>query len=147
MEATFHYEKRLRVKTHKLPKGVGDTVHMEGESSARPQDEEPTWLKKLYGKMRKAFCLQMDIQDRLYDAHKKEKFARRRQKAIKAMLELPVSSGSEDRITPREDWISAYSRWSSDDDATSSPPHTPFHRGAPRCQVPAGWENCEPWDV
>jgi hypothetical protein len=72
------------------------------------------------GKMRRSFYFQQDMQDRAYKAHVKEKNARRQQKEIMTKLDLPVSSGSEDSITPKEKWVSHYSTWSSDDEAPAA---------------------------
>jgi hypothetical protein len=81
------------------------------ETKEQPRmDQEPSWLNKLMGKMKKSFCLKLDLQDRAYEAHKKEKNARRCQKEIMTKLDLPVSSGSKKSITPKEKWISVACR-------------------------------------
>jgi hypothetical protein len=124
MTITIHQEKCLRVKKHAEPLVPGGQPHPEDpvdETEEQPRmDQEPSWLNRLMGKMKKSFCLQLDMQDRAYEAHKKEKLARRCQKEIMTKLDLPVSSGSEDSITPKEKWVSHYSTWSSDDEAPAA---------------------------
>ena len=52
-----------------------------------------------------------DVQDRLYDSHVYQKKAAQRQKAIMRSLSLPVSEGSEENITDKDEWISKQSNW------------------------------------
>jgi len=82
--------------------------------------EEPSWFKKLMGKLHKSFCLKVDLQERMYEEHARAKKDRQRQKQILRHLQLPVSDGSEGIITPKEKWISSH-RWSSDDEAGAGP--------------------------
>ena len=87
-------------------------------------DKEPSWLGKLMTKLKKSFCLKQEIQGQLYDAHSNEKKARRRQKAIMRGMNLPVSDGSEDVITPEEEWLSNL-KWS-DEESTGAGPSSAF---------------------
>jgi hypothetical protein len=113
MTITIHQEKCLRVRKHAKPLVPGGHPHIKdpvNETEEQPRmDQEPSWLKNLTGKLEKSFCLKLDMQDRVYEAHKKEKNARRRQKEIMGALNLPVSLGSEKSITPKAQWISHYS--------------------------------------
>ena len=95
-------------------------------------DEEPSWLKKLMGKLMKSFCLKIDLQDRMYEEHVNAKKDRQRQKQLMKHFQLPVSDGSENVITPKEKWVSSQ-RWSSSEDVTG--PST----------FPPDWVNAEPW--
>ena len=70
--------------------------------------------------MKKTFCLQADIQKKIYKAHVNEKLARRRQIAMMKHLNMQVQSGSEKSITPEERWISTHSTWT-DDEAPPQP--------------------------
>ncbi|KAK1646189.1 hypothetical protein QYE76_063994 [Lolium multiflorum] len=60
---------------------------------------EPSWYTKLKIKVKKTFCLQLDIQERMYDAYVAEKKARRRQKSIMTKLGVEVSP-PEENILP-----------------------------------------------
>src|ERR1041385_1194044 len=85
---------------------------------------------KLKAKVRKTFCLQLDIQHNMYLAHKREKKSRARQIHMMRALQLEVSSGSEKDITSEEKWISQnYSRWTDSDD---TPPPTVEHSPPPQ---------------
>ena len=137
MKITFHLEKSFEVKPHKQPRtaeeraaaeaGTGTpTVPTRAAASSVPydvqratHDKEPSWVGKLMIKMKKSFCLKLEIQDRMYDAHQNEKKSRRCQKAIMTHLNLPVSDGSEGVITPKDEWISKI-KWSDDDEAGPS---------------------------
>ena len=70
--------------------------------------------------MNKTFCLQTDIQKKLYEAHVNENHARRHQIAMMKHLNMPVQSGSKKSITQEERWISAHITWS-DDEAPCQP--------------------------
>ena len=59
----------------------------------------------------------------MYEAHVYAKKASARQKDMMAAKGLTVSEGSENNITPEDQWISQHSRW--DDDVSSS------HRAPP----------------
>ena len=76
---------------------------------------KPSWVTKLTAKVKKTFCLQTDIQKKMYEAHVNEKLARRRQIAMMKHLNMPFNSGSEKSNTPEDRWISAHSTWSDDE--------------------------------
>ena len=81
-------------------------------------------MAKLKHKVKKLFCLQTDVQHKMYLAHVDAKKARQERKAIMRKLEIPVQDGSEDRITPEDKWISSHSHWTDSDEsnaATSAP--------------------------
>ena len=81
---------------------------------------KPSWVTNLTAKVKKTFCLQTNIQKRMYEAHVNEKHARRCQIAMMKHLNMSVQSGSEKSITPEERWISAHITWS-DDEAPRQP--------------------------
>ena len=80
-------------------------------------------MGKLMAKLKKSFCLKLEIQDQMYDAHLNEKKSRQCQKAIMTHLNLPVSDGSEGVIPPKEEWISKI-KWSYDDSTAARPTTT-----------------------
>ncbi|KAK1646410.1 hypothetical protein QYE76_064215 [Lolium multiflorum] len=81
---------------------------------------EPSWYTKLKIKVKKTFCLQLDIQEHMYDSYVAEKKARRRQKSNMRKLGMEVSPpGSEENIIPKPQWISAHSQWSDGEDGPS----------------------------
>ena len=62
------------------------------------------------------------MQHRLYESHVNEKIARQCQIQMMRAMSLEVRSGSENNITPEDQWISQqYSRWTDSDD---TPPPT-----------------------
>jgi hypothetical protein len=140
MKATIHPEKGLRVKkVHIQPAARGERPVPEGEGDA-PEDEprmeeEPSWMGKLMGKLKRSFCLKLDMQDRAYEAHVRARKDTRRQKAIMKKLDLPVSPESDRSITPKDKWISHYT-WSSGDEEDVAPT-TSF----------SGWGNWDANDV
>ena len=72
----FHLEKRLCIKPHTLP---ADRFKKGKKASDAPVDE-PSWFKKFQIQLKKTFCLSLDLQERMYDAHVQEKKARLHQK-------------------------------------------------------------------
>ena len=80
-----HLVKELRIKAHLPPKTkpIDPEVAAEAEraSGSAPPLEEPSWFKKLQIKAKRAFCLKLDLEDRLYEAHVYHKKAAQRQKA------------------------------------------------------------------
>ena len=141
MKITFHLEKSFKVKPHKQPRtaeeraaaeaGTGTpTVPTRAAASSVPydvhratHDKEPSWVGKLMAKLKKSFCLKLEIQDQMYDAHRNEKKSRQRQKAIMTQLNLPVFDGSEGVITPKDEWISKI-KWSDDESTEAGPSGT-----------------------
>jgi hypothetical protein len=121
---TDHPRKNLLIKDHGLPASAtatvapsadpstapapkidGFTVHMglgENPNSIYDPTLEPSWYTKLKIKVKKIFCLQLDIQERMYDSYVVEKKARRPQKSIMRKLGVEVSPPrSEETIIPK----------------------------------------------
>jgi hypothetical protein len=135
----FHEVKRIWIMVHLSPMDSEDAAPNGNRDGVDPSAAEPSWDKRLLTKVRKTFCLQLSIQDRQYEAHCNEKLARRRKKAMMRQLNLPVSKGSEDNITPKDRWISEHSVWGEDPlepvfGASSSPLHD------------MEWASEQPWD-
>ena len=84
-------------------------------SGSAPPLEEPSWFKKLQIKAKRAFCLKLDLEDRLYEAHVHHKKAAQRHKAMMRHMQIPVSDGSEEVITPKNKWVSKQGFWSDED--------------------------------
>ena len=120
---TDHPVKQLRVKKPKSPK---KKIAAAGPSAPI---EEPSWLKKLNIKLKKSFCLKLDIEEHMYDAHCYHKKAARRQKEMMKKMGHEVSSGSEGTITPKEQWLSKHRNWDDDDEAVP-PPGSDTHPAA-----------------
>jgi hypothetical protein len=122
-DLTTHYTKRLLVKKHEDPIEPGTEPPQDdipeadvgGSGPSHVDESEPSWVKKMMNKLKKSFCLKIDLQKRMYKEHEGAKKDRQRQKQIMRKLELPVSDGSEDEITPEEDWISKQ-QWSTSED-------------------------------
>ena len=106
---------KLRQKEHwgtpAAPEVEAHASESEGddEPDYEPPSEEPTWAAKLKQKMKKLFCIQAQGQ---YKAHVAAKKARGRDKAMMRHLGMELSSGSEDKITDEEEWISKNCKWS-----------------------------------
>ena len=81
-----------------------------------PSGVEPSWAKKLKLKMKKLFCMETHEQ---YMAHMSEKNSRSCHKALMRQLGVEVASGSEDKITNEEEWISQSCPWT--DSETDQP--------------------------
>ena len=75
--------------------------------------EKPGWLKSIQIKIKKSFCL---LDDRMYEAHVQEKKSRLRQKQIMRKLDLPVSDGSEEDVTPKATWVAERVAWSDEEE-------------------------------
>ena len=78
---------------------------------------------------RSLFCLKLDLQDKMYYEHEQNKKIRQRQKDMMTHMGLEVSEGSENVITPREEWISKH-KWSSSEDSIPEA-HEPWTRSSP----------------
>ena len=121
----LHRVKTLPIKKHEEPRQPYGTVDADDDDS----DYEVSgskfkkWLGKLTARVKASWCFKVDLQDRMYDQHVQDKKSRKRQKEIMRKLDIPVSSGSEGRITPKEQWVSKQ-RWpeSSNDSGSSQPP-------------------------
>ena len=59
--------------------------------------------------MKKLFCIEAKGQ---YRAHVAEKAARTRHKTMMRALGQEITSGSEERVTDEEEWISQHCKWS-----------------------------------
>jgi hypothetical protein len=94
--------------------------------SSSQEMEQPGWAAKLTRKVKKLFCMQPHMQHKMYLAHKREKENRKLQKEFYRRQGMDVSSGSEERITDREDWVYKFSTWEIDEDtagtSSSAPP-------------------------
>ena len=114
-----HLVKELRIKAHLPPKtkplDPEAAAEAERASGSAPPLEEPTWFKKLQIKLKRAFCLKLDLEDRLYEAHVYHKKAAQQQKAMMRHMQIPVFDGSEEVITPKNEWVSKQGFWSDDD--------------------------------
>ena len=69
----------------------------------------PSWASKLKTKMKKLFCMEAKGQ---YRAHVAEKAARTRHMTMMRHLSQEIASGSEERVTNEETWISWHCKWS-----------------------------------
>ncbi|KAK1610142.1 hypothetical protein QYE76_033815 [Lolium multiflorum] len=106
-----HKAKDLKVKTHVNPPRLpNDEDSAEEEDSdfelAPPADNG--WFARIEAKLAKMFCLKSDINRRQYQAHRERKMDRRNTKLIMRKLDIPVESGSEEVITPEEEWLSKH---------------------------------------
>jgi hypothetical protein len=127
---TIHKEKSPLVKDHDLPRfGKGAPKDKdEDEADSDDSDYVPNSIKtkglfaKLTARLKKSFCFKRDLEDRMYQAHHDNKKIRQRQKAMMRHMQLPVSEGSEDNITPPGEWKSKLV-WSSSEESIPEPPH------------------------
>jgi len=94
-----------------------------------PLSKTKGWFAKLTARLKKSFCLKLDLQDKMYYEHEQNKKIRHRQKAMMTHMGLEVSDGSENVITPREEWISKH-KWSSSEDSIPEA-HEPWSRSPP----------------
>jgi hypothetical protein len=102
---TTHFQWKLNIKVHPPPLAPGETAALSAAAAAAarmgtsaglsegvaaqmglggpsiPMYDpmyEPSWYQKLKIKVKKTFCLQLDLQERMYQAHVAEKKARQR---------------------------------------------------------------------
>ncbi|KAK1630064.1 hypothetical protein QYE76_004379 [Lolium multiflorum] len=105
-----HKAKDLKVKTHANPPRLPNDEESAQEDSdmeyAPPADNG--WVARIEAKLAKMFCLKTDINRRQYQAHRERKMDRRNTKLIMRKLDIPVESGSEEVITPEEEWLSKH---------------------------------------
>jgi len=120
---TKHQFKRLNKKK---PKKI--------EVGPSAPSKEPSWFKKFQVKLKKSFCLKLDLQHRMYEAHVYHKKAAARQKDMMRKMQIPVSptTSADGQITPKEEWISKHSVWSDEETVDLEPEHedpqrTPVH--------------------
>src|SRR3954466_2583901 len=131
-----HRPKALKIKTHAKPRveaGEEDEDNSEDADSghdsdyvvSRRKNTKPSWAKRMEVKLKKIFCFQVDNQKRMYEVHVSAKKACARQKELMSAQGLTISKGSENNITPEDQWISPHSHW--DDDVSSSHRAPPTH--------------------
>ncbi|KAK1601735.1 hypothetical protein QYE76_016469 [Lolium multiflorum] len=105
-----HKPNDLKVKNHSLPPRLPrDDYSAEEDSDMEyvpPADSG--WFARIEAKLAKMFCLKSDINRRQYQAHRERKMGRRNTKLIMRKLDIPVESGSEEVITPEEEWLSKH---------------------------------------
>jgi hypothetical protein len=105
-----HKHKDLKVKAHPLPPRLPD----DDESAEEDSDMEYVppvdsgWFACIEAKLAKMFYLKSDINRRQYQAHRERKMERRNTKLIMRKLDIHVESGSEEVITPEEEWLSKH---------------------------------------
>ena len=80
---TVHEVKLLKKKKHAephFPANAPEDVYAtsDDEDFEMEPGAKPSWVDKLTAKVKKTFCLQSDIQKKMYEAHVNEKLARRR---------------------------------------------------------------------
>jgi hypothetical protein len=133
LNLTIHEVKSLKMKKHVNPHHGYDASSdssEEGDGSSDldfelpPREKKGGWFAKIETKVKKTFCLQLDIQHRLYSAHRNEKIGRSLQKKITRKLDIPVASASESHVTSFEKWQSKHNDW---EDGASSSYHAPGH--------------------
>ena len=75
--------------------------------------------------MKQLICFQLDMQRKMYEAHRDDKLARCHQIRMMHHMGLQVSDGSAENLIPEDKWISKFSNWELADDhagTTSSAP-------------------------
>ena len=118
------------VKKHKHPRfgpEVDEATELFPDSSNSDSELPPSaksgWFAKMERKIKNTFFLIVDNHHREWCAHHDSKAIRSNQKKIMRALNIPVVSGSEDRITPYEKWRSAHSKWEDIEDDVESSRH------------------------
>ncbi|KAI5019043.1 hypothetical protein ZWY2020_043931 [Hordeum vulgare] len=81
-----------------------ETVAGGGPASHTRSSAMPYWVVKLKDQMKTLFCMQAKGQ---YQSHVAEKENRQRHKRVLRTLDVAISSGSEDDITPETGWMRA----------------------------------------
>ena len=90
-----------------------ETAAGRGPASQPRSSAMPSWAIKLQDKMKTLFCMQAKGQ---YQSHVAEKQSRQRHKRVLRTLDVDISSGSEDDITPEATWMQAQGyQWSGDE--------------------------------
>ncbi|KAK1652366.1 hypothetical protein QYE76_070171 [Lolium multiflorum] len=106
-----HKAKDLKVKTHNNPPRLPndeDSAEEEDSDFELAPHADNGWFARIEAKLAKMFCLKSDINRRQYQAHRERKMDRRNTKLIMRKLDIPVESGSEEVITPEEEWLSKH---------------------------------------
>jgi hypothetical protein len=125
MTATYHLGKELCMKKLHLeapqreqaaPETGGGEEEVYDHYAQYRKPDEPTWMGRLMRKIKKSFCLKMEMQDCAYEAYVESRKACQRQKAIMRKLDIPVSPETSKSITPRDKWCSEYVWMSSNEE-------------------------------
>ncbi|KAE8771470.1 dna replication licensing factor mcm4 [Hordeum vulgare] len=116
---TEHDVKQLRKKKHVAPRFPDDAPEDVFATSSDsdfelPAAAKPSWVSKFSNKLKKTFCLQAHVQQKLYEAHDNEKLAQRRQIQIMRALKLEAANGFEKSIIPEEKWTYCHRSWIDD---------------------------------
>jgi hypothetical protein len=109
------------IKHQEKPRYGPGAAQEEEEYEEDPDYEVPLsktkdWFAKLTARLKKSFCLKVDLQDKMYYEHEQKRKIRQRQKAMMSHMGLEISEGSDNVITPREEWISKH-KWTSSEDS------------------------------
>ncbi|KAE8812288.1 hypothetical protein D1007_10637 [Hordeum vulgare] len=117
---TEHEVKQLQKKKHVAPRFPDDAPEDVFATSSDsdfelPVAAKPSWVSNFSGKLKKTFCLQSHVQQKLYEAHVNEKLARCRQIQIMRALKLEAASGSEKSMAREEKWIYGHNSWVDDE--------------------------------
>jgi hypothetical protein len=121
---TTHLVHSPTAKTHSKPRfGPGAPDDEEEQAAANsvdsdympPSSKTKDWFAKITAHLKKSFCFKEDLQDWMYYEHVETKKTRQCQKAMMVHMNLPVSDGPENIITPPEEWNSKHKRTSSKD--------------------------------
>lgn len=124
-----HEPKKLKKKNHPQPRITEDEHEVFADSNDSDFELErrakPSWAVRLKNKLKKTFCLQVDIQHKMYEAHHDEKLAHHRQIQMMRHMNIEIASGSEKTITPEDKWISTQSQWTDEDDSDRERESTP----------------------
>ncbi|KAI4991996.1 hypothetical protein ZWY2020_040382 [Hordeum vulgare] len=81
-----------------------ETVAGGGPASHTRSSAMPSWVVKLKDQMKTLFCMHAKEQ---YQSHVAQKENRQRHKRVLRTLDVAISSGSEDDITPQSYWMRA----------------------------------------
>ena len=94
-----------------------ETAADRGTASQSHSSAMPSWAVKLKDKMKTLFCMQAKGQ---YETHVAQKENRQRHKRVLRTLDVEISSGSEDDITPESAWMQAQGyQWSDAEEEAS----------------------------
>ena len=89
-----------------------------------PESKIKKWFGKLTARVKASWCFKADLQDGMYYQHCQDKKGRQRQKAIMKKLDLPISDGSEGKITDKETRVSKQKWLEFDESAEEHEPWT-----------------------
>ncbi|KAI4977610.1 hypothetical protein ZWY2020_005706 [Hordeum vulgare] len=103
-----------------------ETAAGRGTASRSRSSAKLSWAIKLQDKMKTLFCMQAKGQ---YQTHVAQKESRQRHKRVLRTLDVDISSGSEDDITPEATWMQAQGYQWSGDEAEEEEPDDPDGTG------------------